>query len=93
MVGEGGGAALGQVVMRRWEFGQAKGSVWDPAMRKRASAQMSAMWSKLIYSYFKTDFLAWIFGNSRHVKVRRSLGIGCLVSGLYNTQYEENPRK
>lgn len=38
--GEGRGEGLGQVVTRRQEFGQAKGSVWDPAMRKQASAQM-----------------------------------------------------
>lgn len=92
-VRERGGAVLDQGVMRRWEFGQAKGSFWDPAMRKQASAQMSAMWSRPIYLYFKTSFLGWIFGNSHHVKVGQSLEIGCLLPGLYNTQYEENPRK
>ena len=64
-----------------------------PAMRKQASAQLSQIWSNPTYLYFKTHFLGGIFGNSQHVvKVRKSLGLGILLPGLYNIQYEENPR-
>lgn len=95
--GEEEGEAQGQVVMRRWEFGQAQGLSGMPAMRKQASAQLCQMWTNPTYLYFKTHFLGRIggrvdFGKSQHVvKVRKSLDLGILPR-LHNIQYEENLR-
>lgn len=49
-------------------------------MSKQASAQMSVMWRKPTYLYFKTNFLEGrdLGEFSTCVKVRQYLGIGCL---------------